>query len=362
MDNINILVVDDDDSLRFMVSALLRKHHYDVTEVPSAKEALSQFHKNPPDLILSDVDMPEMNGFQLLSYVKANNSSMVPVILMSGTFTDIKSLKYGLKNGADDYLIKPIKEEELLYSVKSRINYKRSIQAKLDGEVDKWKNSIAMMLPHELNTPLAGIIGCAECVLDTATDSGMEEMAWFAKSIIKNGNRLERLVKNFLLYLQLKVLNNKNIDTSLTDDFYVPKLHNIREEALEIASLYSRESDLTVEIQHPFAPINLEIFNRIFSEILDNAFKFSMPGSPVSVRFRQKDDQLVLDVFDSGIGFDTENIRVEAFVQFNRKEMEQQGLGLGLFIAKMLTEMNEGIFNVRSEPRKSTHLELIWKG
>lgn len=356
-----ILIVDDDESIRDLISSLLVRENYQTLHAVGGHEALECFHEHHPSLVVSDVEMPEMDGFQLLSAIKADiQYGLTPVILMSGAFTDLKSLRFGLSHGADDYLLKPFDSTELVQSVKARLRQHARVSQKIHSELDQWKHNMALMLPHELNTPLTGILGCAECILDEAADHDLEEIGTLSKTIISSGNRLHRLIKNFLFYIQLTIVKNQATSPSFFNPGFERVPHNLINQARELEELYMRSGDLFIEIKTGTSFLLPDILHKIMSELLDNAFKFSKPGSTVKIVYETTEDKTVLEVSDQGHGFDSTKHRYGAFEQFNRKQQEQQGLGLGLYITQNLAESTQGALHIDSRPGKGTLARVEW--
>jgi signal transduction histidine kinase len=170
------------------------------------------------------------------------------------------------------------------------------------------------------------------------------------QEIHKSGQRLERLIENFLIYAQLELIaaDPKNVNalrigkTERTADL-------VRELATAQAAQAGRPNDLSVEAADFSVPMSEEYFKKVVSELVQNAFKFSQSGSPVRVALGEEFNNIVLSVSDLGCGFSTEQIkRVGAYEQFDRKMQDQQGLGLGLVIAKRLVELHGGLLFIES--------------
>jgi len=356
-----ILIVDDDDSIRSLLAATLQQHEYQVLEAVNGKEAFDLFREHHPSLVISDVEMPEMDGFQLLSVIKSDlQYGLTPVILMSGAFTDLKNLRFGLSNGADDYILKPFDSGELIQSTKARLKQYAKVGQKIKSELDHWKDNMALMLPHELNTPLTGILGCAECILDEAVDRDLEEVATLSKGILASGNRLNRLIKNFLFYIQLNVIGNRENSPFFFNTDLKKAPHDIYGWSREVEEQYMRTGDLNLDVKTNETQLLPEILNRIVTELIDNALKFSQPGTSVHLLYEAVDSVTLLEVSDQGTGFDPGIQKFGAFEQFNRKLQEQQGLGLGLYIAQTLVNATRGTLLIHSTPGKGTRATVKW--
>jgi two-component system sensor histidine kinase/response regulator len=208
-----------------------------------------------------------------------------------------------------------------------------------------------MMLPHELRTPLNGILAYGEILVADAETISPKDIAEMGQVIHDSGKRLERLIENFLIYAQLELLNSdpQYLQTLLRKQTPQP-VPLIEQSAQEQAELAKRSGDLRLDLANVALPISDEYLSKVVEELVQNAFKFSSPGSPVHVKLIEANSHVNLSVSDVGRGFSTEHItKVGAYMQFDRKLHEQQGLGLGLTIVRRLTELHGGTLTIQSE-------------
>ena len=178
--------------------------------------------------------------------------------------------------------------------------------------------------------------------------------------IYDSGKRLERLIENFLIYAQLELLNSdpQNLHSLLRKQTQSPA-PLIEQYAREQAKMARRPQDLALELTNVPMPISDEYLTKIVEELAQNAFKFSSPGSPVRVTLADSENTVTLTVTDVGRGFSTEHItKVGAYMQFDRKLHEQQGLGLGLTIVRRLTELHGGTLTIQSEKGQGTSVSV----
>jgi len=200
------------------------------------------------------------------------------------------------------------------------------------------------MMPHEMRTPLNGIISNAELLAVSAGTLKASDVAEMGQEILKSSQRLERLIENFLIYAQLELIaaDVKNVNAlriGKTD----ASAALVKSVADAHALAAGRQNDLKIEAVDVPVPVSGEYFSKIVNELVQNAFKFSEAGSPVQVKLVETFNGVELSVTDQGRGFSTEQIRrIGAYVQFDRKMQDQQGLGMGLVIAKRLAELHGG--------------------
>ena len=218
------------------------------------------------------------------------------------------------------------------------------------------RDNISLMLPHELRTPLNGILAYGEILSSESATLPPEEVAEMGQVIHESGRRLERLIENFLIYAQIELLGaDPQKLTALRNKQCQSPAALVDQHARAQARQAKREPDLHLSLQNDAVAISEDYLAKIVDEVVQNAFKFSEPGSPVTVTLMPTGGLVTLTVADRGRGFSTEHIhRVGAYMQFDRKLHEQQGIGLGLSIAKQMTELHGGTLSIESKRAYST--------
>jgi two-component system, sensor histidine kinase and response regulator len=351
-----ILVIDDEEWLREMMLLALRQRGFEVIEAENGEKGIEVARKEIPDLILCDVNMDKVDGYLTLSSLRSEAvTASIPFILMTG-LADQAGMRHGMELGADDYLPKPFTIEALYAAVEARLKKAKTVREEAERKLADLRDNISMMLPHELRTPLNGILAYGEILVADAETITPKDIAEMGQVIHDSGKRLERLIENFLIYAQLEILN--------TDPQYLQTLLRkqtprpaplIEAQAREQAQLAKRPEDLKLELANVALPISDEYLSKVVEELVQNAFKFSSPNSPVRVTLSEADNIVTFTVSDVGRGFSTEHIaKVGAYMQFDRKLHEQQGLGLGLTIVRRLTELHGGTLTIQSEKGAGT--------
>jgi two-component system, sensor histidine kinase and response regulator len=351
-----ILVIDDEEWLREMVHMALREKGFDVVEAENGAAGIEVARRELPDLILCDVNMEKVNGYLTLSALRNEPAtSAIPFILMTG-LADNAGMRHGMELGADDYLPKPFAIEALYAAVEARLKKAQALRQDAEKKLADLRDSISMMLPHELRTPLNGIVAYGEILTADAATLPPAEIAEMGQVIYDSGKRLERLVENFLIYAQIELLGADSQKVSaLRHKQTRSPAKLIEERARGEAEAAKRTGDLVLELADHAMPISEDYLAKIVEELVQNAFKFSEAGRPVRVALFVLPNGVALSVSDRGRGFSTEHItKVGAYMQFDRKMQEQQGLGLGLTIAKRLTELHGGTLTIQSERGSTT--------
>jgi signal transduction histidine kinase len=355
-----ILVIDDEEWLREMMQMALRQREFKVIEAENGSTGIELARSERPDLILCDVNMEKVDGYLALSSLRSEpTTAAIPFILMTG-LADQAGMRHGMELGADDYLPKPFTIDELYAAVDARLKKVKVVREEAEKKLADLRDNISMMLPHELRTPLNGILAYGEILVADASTLPPHEIAEMGQVIYDSGKRLERLVENFLIYTQLELIGSDPQKLhSLLRKQTLAAAKLIEKHAREQAQFAKRPEDLVLELADVPMPMSEEYLSKIVVELVQNAFKFSSAHSPVQVALSDSAGNVVLTIRDKGRGFSTEHItKVGAYMQFDRKFHEQQGLGLGLSISKRLTELHGGTLSIQSEPGIGTVVSL----
>ena len=345
-----ILVIDDEEWLREMIHLALKQKGFEVIEAPNGADGIERARKELPDLILCDINMEKVDGYLTLASLRNEApTAAIPFILMTG-LADNAGMRHGMELGADDYLPKPFTTDALYAAVDARLKKAQTVRDEAERKLASLRDNISLMLPHELRTPLNGILAYGEMLAtDTATLKAAE-VAEMGHVIHQSGRRLERLIENFLIYAQLELVASdpKNINALRIGQTEHP-VPLIEKQANALATHANRSRDLTLELSDVAVPMAEEYLIKIVDELVQNAFKFSEPGTPVHVKLHEAFNVAIFSVSDQGCGFSTEQItRIGAYMQFDRRMHEQQGLGLGLSIGKRLIGLHGGTLSIES--------------
>ena len=357
-----VLVIDDTAEIRMIISESLNLYGFTTLVAEDGNTGIQVAKEQGPDLIICDINMPNLDGYGTLMALRENESTAtIPFIFLSGA-ADKLDVRRGMELGADDYLTKPFTHKELMAAVNTRLEKQAELQRHSDKKLNELRGNITLALPHELRTPLNGIMGLASLMMEDYATLPPEEVLESARFIHESALRLHRLIENFLVFSQLELMASeaKKIETlSAAGPLAVKKI--VSELARTVAAKYKREADLVLDIQEATILVPAENLNKVVEELVDNAFKFSEKGTPVLVATKLATQTFQLIVQDRGRGLTAEQIsRIGPHMQFDRKTFEQQGAGLGLTIAKRMTELLGGQLNISSTPGCETRVQVIF--
>ncbi len=354
-----ILIVDDMPMNLRMLESILTKAGYKITSAESAAEAFEIMEHILPDLILSDVVMPEMDGFELCSRLKDSEATReIPLIFLTAK-TGTGEIVKGFRSGGVDYLTKPFNATELLARVQTHLELKRSkmeLKEKSEKlkEMDRAKSRFFANISHEFRTPLTLIMGPLEQLLSEAPEKAAKDNV---RLMLRNSQRLLNLINQLL---ELAKFESGKIQLRASPQNIVPFVKSIVMcfESLVVQNkvnlvFLKTEDHMTVY----FDPEKLE---KIVSNLLSNAFKYTPAHGEITVSLKSfppgdrfPSGGVEISVRDTGSGIPPDrlpHIFDRFFTEEGRARQRQKGVGIGLALAKELAEIHHGEIDVRNHP------------
>jgi signal transduction histidine kinase len=364
-----ILVIDDDAMQRFLCREALEGAGFEMVEAADGATAIRLFAEVRPDVVLLDVLMPEMNGFDTCRAIRALPTGTTTPILMATGLDDIESIELSYQAGATDFISKPINWALLPHRVRYALradDMLTSLELARDKAqaADKAKTAFLAAMSHEFRTPLNAIIGFAEIITKQVFGNiGSERYLAASQSILDAGARLSNTTNDVLSIAQLESGSYQLYRDAFDLCTLVRSiLGGFRADAAAIGR----------EVRFETAAESMEMFaderavKKMLSKLLSNAIKFSDDKTPISVILDYGPDGACrLSVEDQGIGMTPEEIicALQPFQQAdNRLARIAEGAGLGLSITKKLIEAHNGRLEIASAPMKGTRVTLNFDG
>lgn len=362
----NLLLIENDDATINQILSILSKKEYSIDIVDNIFKGYKQTLKSLPDLIICSRTIYDRDSYYFEESEIFNRlseetyASNIPFIYIIDNKTPKK--KGGVSTGFDFYIKKPFTKTELIKVIELSLAKYHTVKKRSEQQLNELRGSISFSLPHEFFTPLNGILGFSEILTKEFDNLSRSEIMDMLKYINKDAIRLKKLTENILGFTQLEIIGKtpERLEALRKSNFINPR-ELIFNTAHQIAKDYLREVDLILETEDAFIRISEEYLKKVLSEIIDNAFKFSKKGTYVNVSILKIAKYVKITISDNGIGMTPEQISsIGAYMQFNRKQQDQQGPGLGLIIAKKITELHGGDFIIESSLQEGTRIEIIF--
>lgn len=316
-----ILLVEDEEDLRENFKEILEMNGFEVKAIVDAFDGLKMLEEENFDLIISDIMMPRMDGYEFLDKVRANpNLVNVPFLFFTAKVSK-EEIRKGMDRGAEDYLIKPIFEADLVNAVKASLKKRHDRLMWIESTIGEIVETERNVRYHELRTPLFGILSTLEYLTQIQPDKlGEPENIGLLKVAHQSAERLNKSLFKLILFQGLSSLDHPS-----------GRIDSIKHSVSRV--LTNSKMDLKVKFEGPdFAiEINEKLWAFIIHELLENCFKFSTPDTEITIVFHRegvsiKNQQEYLDR--------DFNVTIKPFGQIKREFFEHQGLGLGLYICQ----------------------------
>lgn len=330
-----VLIVDDERPNRALLEVMLAAEDFLLITAASGEEALAIVASEPPDLILLDVLMPGMGGYQVAAKLKSDGATKhIPVIMVTA-LDDRDAKMLGLSAGAEDFLTRPVDRVELCIRVRNLLRLKAT-----SDEALAHRDDAMGMVGHELRNLLHGILLSASVLAENASKSDEgRRMVDGMKRIHTYGARMNRLIAD--------LVDVVSIDAGkLALEFKPWNAVALIAEAIEGCALAASAKGVSLDSE-PLEPVLLANFDRgrmlqVLTNLIGNALKFTPRGGRIAVRGERVGDEIWLSVTDTGSGIPTDKLDA-VFVRFLQLgKDDQRGLGLGLYISKCIVESHGG--------------------
>lgn len=355
-----ILVVDDKPENTFSLESMLGADNCEIISASNGNEALRIAYNESLSLILLDVQMPGMDGFEVAKILKENNKTKdVPIIFVTAINKDISFVVKALRGGAVDYLYKPLDIEFTrakvaaflrLYETQAELNRKNAELEKINSE----KNYYLGVAAHDLRGPLGHIKMFSEYLIDELNEKIDNDQKEYLSIINKSSAFLLRLVDNLLDISKIEAgelkLNHQEIDFS-----------EFMREQVSLANPHAQRKNIVFDFKPYNGVLSLECdpmhISQVVNNILTNAVKFSAQGTTVTITNELDGESAVVHITDQGQGIPADELPTifNAFQKTSVKSTEgEKSTGLGLAIVKKIVEAHGGRIWADSEVGKGT--------
>lgn len=351
-----ILIVDDVAPNVLLLKALLGREKYNILSATSGREALDIAAREKPDLVLLDVMMPEMDGFEVAQRLRADAVlNEIPIIFLTA-LDDAQSVVKGFQMGGNDFVSKPFRKEELLIRIHHQLSLvaaKRIIwqqTEELKKTIDA-RDKLYSVIAHDLRSPMASIKMLLNTIMMSVTKEDMDPDVFdMLEMSNKTSEEVFILLDNLLKWTKSQ-LGKLTIIPQLVD------ITELTEGVLEVVSPVAAIKNIKVEMKtaekHEVA-VDIEMIKCVVRNLLSNAIKFSHKGSVVQVDVEDEGEEVVVSVIDHGLGIKAEDQpkllnEVTHFTTFGTNS--EEGSGLGLLLCCDFVKKNGGRLWFTSEEK-----------
>ena len=360
-----IILVDDDPIMRELALSNLLEAGYDVATAQNGAEALALVKDEGADLVISDLDMPVMSGFELTENIRADKTvSEIPVIVITAS-DHPDAVDRAFAAGATSFLAKPINwslfNHAVRFIMRASDDRKALRVARDQAEAGaRFKDSLMSVMSHELRTPLNAIIGFGQLLGETFEQQNDDLHREYADYIVDGGKRLLNSVSDMLLASDARTGPIRISETDLTVADLVEAARSQEQKQLETAG-----ANVTIRLQTPELEICVDraLMAKAIGKLIDNSVKFSPRGVNIVVAAASsKTGDLAFMVKDDGPGIAPETL-VNVATPFSQSDMSirrsKEGLGLGLPLVKAIADAHGASFKIDSTPGAGTRVVIV---
>jgi two-component system sensor histidine kinase/response regulator len=375
-DKYNVLVVDDNRKNVQVLANLLSEKGYDVDYALNGPDALQLLATETFDLILLDIMMPEMDGFEVCEKIKKEEKNKdLPIIFLTAK-TDVGSIQKAFANGGYDYLTKPFNTEELLARVKTHIELKVS-KEKLK-EVNQWleekvkertaelkrankkllklddaKSKFIQIISHEIRTPLNGFLGS----LSILKEMGMvEDTEVLIDMLDVSARRLEKFSYKTLDISTFNAIGEKAIRKERGD--VIQMINQVIDDLDAEVKTKNIQISQVIKTENHYANIDSQYFYKSIYSIIENAIKYSPVNDTVSIDISKSANFLVIEIKDEGIGFD-EEYSINEIVPLSNENHVDKNPGLDLYLSNQIIQAHGGTIENGNNPDKGAFVKIF---
>lgn len=358
-----ILVVDDVPENLQVVGNLLKNHAYEVRLATAGEQALESVRLDPPDLVLLDISMPGIDGFEVCRRLKANRATQsIPVIFLTAAHVSQEQMRKGLEIGAVDYVTKPVDDRVLLARVQTHIALKRSkelleIQNHDLKEANDAKNKLFSIMGHDLKNVFSGLNTLVDLMLKDFDGIEREEKIHYLTEMRKASQHTLTVLDDILQWSRLE-------RGLITPNIREVDLGPIMEDALDVVRPQAEQKGIMLENlwdEVPAVNADAEMVHAVLRNLLTNAVKFTRRGGTVRLSVALATDGVEITVRDTGIGIPASKIS-HLFRSASGAEVGTEGevgTGLGLMICRELIEKHDGRIWAESQAGRGSTFHVL---
>jgi signal transduction histidine kinase len=341
-----ILIVDDTPKNVQVLSSILHEKGYNICVSTSGIQALELISTESPDLILLDIQMPVMDGFEISKVLKANPKTKdIPIIFLTAVIEPEKILK-GFELGAVDYITKPFNIPELAARVATHVEIKKSREQLI--ELNATKDKFFSIISHDLRNPFSAILSSSELLLKYIDNNEPQKIQKFATNIHSSVSLVNKLLANLIDW------------ASIQTGKLIPKIekHNLKIIADELWLLnneIAQSKNITLQnnvISDIYINCDIDMTKTVLRNLLSNAIKFTNNNGNISIGYVEYESEVEVHISDNGVGIEPGNIPYLFLIEKNISTPgtnNERGTGLGLLLCKELIEKQGGKIWVESE-------------
>jgi signal transduction histidine kinase len=358
-----VMIVDDNPKNLQILGSLLSQNNYLVIAAQNGQQALEYFDKQHPEIILLDIMMPDMDGFEVCRRLKSKDETKNIPILFITALNDIKDKIKAYAAGGADYITKPFVSEEVLARVNVHLQNSRLLTSLKKGntdlqELNELKDRFVGIAAHDIRSPLSGAMGIVQLLLDEELGKLNTDQKSVLELVRTAGKQILNLIGDLL---DVSIIESGNLKLNFSDTSILEIIQNkVRLHQFAVNTKNIRIKTRLTDI--PNIKLDPERFGQVLDNLLSNAAKFSPEDTEILVTLEKNQEHIKVSVTDSGPGI-SEKDQEKLFGMYRKLTAKPTGgeksTGLGLAISKKIVDGHQGEITVSSTPGKGAKFTII---
>lgn len=340
-----VIVIDDNTVSLVLIAKILNNAGYKAVVTDDATNALEKIRQEKPSMIILDIEMPEITGFELCRKIKTQDDLKdIPVIFLTAN-QETDTLVEGFQSGGVDFITKPFRKEELYVRVRNHIELAESRKTII--EMNKSRDKLYSIIAHDIRSPLAGILQTIDAIDQGFFDPSSELFREIIRDLKGRTNETNTLLNSLLQWTRMQ-------DKSVALNPKMTNIYDVLKSCISLLELNAREKKITIDLK---VKKNHEAFcdevsiHTIFRNLINNAIKFTPENGKVTINAKSGIRYVEITVEDTGMGMSNEIINKilvenEHYTSFGTHN--EKGTGLGLMIVKNFVQRNKGTLKIES--------------
>ncbi len=347
----NIYIVDDIQENIQVLGKTLIKYGFNIQVATNGKQALAGIQNKKPDLILLDISMPEMDGYEVCEQLKMQEGTKhIPVIFLTA-WSETEDVVRGFKVGGVDYITKPFRAEELISRINTHIELKEA-RDRLK-EINSTKDRFFRIIGHDLKTPLSQVIQLLEMLKDDIDSLSKEELKTCLSYLRDSSVEGMNLLENLLEWASAQTGSISFTPESFSIADLIKDNIGLLDQQAKMKNIKIKASDLFVDI----ITADRNMINTVIRNLLSNAIKFTHSDGIIQFKTILENDKVVVSVEDNGVGMSEDacdNLFNISTCHSTNGTNDEKGTGIGLVLCKEFIERHNGLIWVESEIDKGS--------
>ena len=351
----HIFIVDDNLNNLQIIARILKEAGYKISLAENGKSALTQLEKHLPDLILLDVMMPEMDGYEMCRLMKQDDRYKdIPVIFLTAK-NQTEDLMEGFNAGGVDYIVKPFQKDELLIRVENHLEL--ALAKKELIEFNQTRSKLYSIIAHDIRSPINSILFALKAINEGYFDADTTGFNDIMLQLEQTTKQTNSLLDNLLDWTKFQ---SSNLEMSPQLNPFAPLL----QECIQLLDSYAHQKNISIEsnvsdsVEGYFDELSMHI---VFRNLISNAIKFTRANGKIVLTHHSRGDSIVIRIQDNGVGMDSKTLSKLFEKQENYTTLgtqKEKGTGLGLVMVKEFVEKNNGSIHVTSELGQGTIFDI----